>query len=448
MVLLVLFVAEANAEAIEAPARNLILISIDTLRADRLGLYGYERPTSPNIDAFAAQGVAFDHTTAPAPWTLPSHASLLTGLYPSHHGAASLGHSIARDVPRLATLVKGHGFQTIAIVTSNQLTKFGLEVGFQEMEYLPESASRREPFGVVDRAIHWLEKRRDVSMRFFAFLHLYDVHSDYVALPEFVDRFAEPYDGPVDGSTRQLVQQRMGKFDIDEAGARHMSNLYDASIRQVDTQVGKLIEYLKSSSLDRNTVVALTSDHGEEFLEHGGVLHGATHFEEVVHVPLIMAGRGIPTGVRIKTPVSLIDVVPTALACLGLPIPAGLDGSELRGLWKEPDRVSDRVIFMEADHSPLSARTPGSRRAARQGRFKLHYDIFRQSAQLYDVEHDPGERRDVMEQYPEVAERMLVRLRDFLEGEQAVTPGRALDLEERQLLESLGYIEEEEPARP
>jgi len=436
-----ILIAACNAP--ERP-RNLLLISVDTLRADRLGCYGYERPTSPAIDRLAAGGALFEDASATSPWTKPSHASLLTGLYPTRNGALTMQSLIHDDVVHLASHLGDHGFRTGAVVNAQWLTMHGLERGFTDFESVDVVQGRREGSPVTEEAIRWL-RGLDRSDPFFAFVHYMDVHSDYASLPLYEEAFVEPYSGVVDGSTAQLYDIADGLVTLDAEDARHLENLYDAGIRQVDEQLSRLFAYLDEEGLLEHTLVVLTSDHGEEFFEHGSVLHGKTQYQEVVRVPLLFSGPGVARGARIATPVSLIDVMPTCLELLGRPAPAGLDGVPLRSTWGESASDLDaRLLYLEADVTyppPGPGPVPiGSKRAARDGRYKLTYDLASRDTRLFDLLEDPGETRDVKLEHAGIAARLLKNLLRHLDASNPDPEVVPLSEEELEALRSLGYV--------
>jgi len=414
--------AALGAEGSPAKPRNLIIVSIDTLRADRLGCYGNDRPTSPAIDRIAGEGVVFDDASAPSPWTKPSHASLLTGLYPSRNGAVAMDSDMREDVVHLASHLAGRGFQTLAVVNSMLLNQHGLERGFQQLKYVPFVQGNRKSSPVTAPAIEMLRKR-DRSKPLFALVHYMDVHSDYLSLPKYEKMFVRPYEGFADGTTQQLYRFAAGQFDLEKKDAAHLLDLYDAGVRQVDDELARLFGFLEDDGLLDDTLLVVLSDHGEEFLEHGSVLHGHTQFQEVVRVPLIFRGPGVPAGKRVKAAVSLIDVMPTALAHLGVPVPGDLDGVSLRGLWGESStEPADRLLYFEADvvfPPPEPGLVPvGPYRAVRDGRFKLHLDIDTENVGLFDLSEDPGETVNVIAKHSETAKRLWIELKRFLgEGE-------------------------------
>ena len=410
--------AALGADGSSARPRNLIIVSIDTLRADRLGCYGNDRPTSPAIDRIAGEGVVFDDASAPSPWTKPSHASLLTGLYPSRNGAVAMDSEMREDVVHLASHLAGRGFQTFAVVNSMMLNQRGLERGFQQLKYVPYIQGDRKSSPVTAPAIEML-RGRDRSKPLFALVHYMDVHSDYLSLPKYEAMFVRPYEGYADGTTQQLYRFAAGRFDLDKKDAAHLLDLYDAGIRQVDDQLARLFGFLREDGLLDDSLLVVLSDHGEEFLEHGSVLHGHTQFQEIVRVPLVFRGPGVPAGKRVEVPVSLIDVMPTSLALLGVPAPDDLDGVSLRGLWRQPlTGLQARLLYFEAD-VVFPPRKPGLApvgpyRAVRDGRFKLHLDIDTGNVGLFDLSEDPGETVNVMARHPDEGKRLWIELKRFL----------------------------------
>jgi arylsulfatase A-like enzyme len=420
--------------ATERP-RSVILISIDTLRADHLGCYGHPLPTSPNLDAFADQGTLFDDAFAPSPWTLPSHVSLLTGLYPTRHGVRTTDRRLADAIPSLATLLAQQGFETGAIVNAVIMRRqFGLAQGFATYEMVPSDQSRAGAASrVTDAALRWLGDRR--GRRVFLFLHYYDVHSDYRSLTRYVRMFA-PGPSRFDGSTTQLADVRGGRLPIDEEGAAHLARLYDAGIRQLDQELGRLLTRLRETGWLDDSAVVVTSDHGEEFLDHGSVLHGHTHYQELLRIPLILRGPTIPAGVRVRTPVSLVDVVPTLLALLGVAPHPGLDGIDLQALWKAPGGPpSARWLF--AAGGP--GRTGDTIRSVRDGRHKLVLYKLSGRRELYDLVADPRERENLVGMRPEVESRLWQELSRVVRSEGEAPDASAIPGEVRQRLEQLGY---------
>ncbi|MGH0028800.1 MAG: sulfatase [Myxococcota bacterium] len=451
--------------------RVVILVSIDTLRADHLGAYGYDRPTSPVIDALAREGAVFEDANSTAPWTVPAHASILTGLYPRRHGANRSDRMLIKGIPTLATRLSRVGFTTAAAVNTFRLGRaYGLETGFEHYLYVPEATERVGPSTwVTDQAIDWLKRFREE--RLFLFVHYFDVHTDYASKPEFERQFVSDYDGVVDGTGVQVARFQQDKeladacrtdpdlvscveldpdkrklppIELDDRDRQHLTDLYDANLRQMDQELDRLLSFARQEGILDEALLILTSDHGEEFLEHGGLGHSRTQYQEMLWVPLILRGPGIPPGTRIETPVSLVDVVPTVLSALGMKVPESTDGMDLAPLWQADvdegamEAFEDRILFAEAN---LTVTAFDHLFVARQGRYKLLYDRQTKETWLYDLESDPGELRDIAAEQPEIAAtlRKAVLRRspgDFGEGEK-------VDLSETQKtrLRALGYLE-------
>jgi arylsulfatase A-like enzyme len=419
-----------------APSVNVVLISVDTLRADHLGCYGYDRPTSPTLDQLASEGVLFEDCTAPTSWTLPSHVSMLTGLYPSRHGVNDFDRAI--DVPTLAEMLRARGYSTAAVVNSLWLNqKYGFHHGFDRYLFIQPVADREMPTAVRSEAERFLKQIGDRP--FFMFLHFYDVHSDYCSLPNYEKQFVDDYSGPADGTTKQLIDASQGLVKFDERDAQHLMNLYDAGIRQFDDDLRAFVAILRDRGLLEETIFVLTADHGEEFLEHGGVLHGNTHFEEVLRIPLLLRGPGLPAGLRIAEPVSLVDVMPTLLAMLGVGTSEQLDGIDLSPTFRGSGAaLPQRFIFAEAN---LDADNSNTRWAVRQRRFKLHFDTTSGQTRLFDLLEDPGETADVSAAEPEMRTMLMERLAEFRKPPSAGGRRSPLTDAEIEKLKSLGYLD-------
>ena len=422
----VLWLAAGPSFAERDAPRHFVLISIDTLRADHVGAYGHDRPTTPAIDALAATGVRFETALAPSPWTKPSHASMFTGRYPSRHGATTMDAAIAEQVPTLAERLRAAGFRTSARVNATWLTSDGLERGFDDFGATPYIQGRADGSRMGDTALAWIEKT-DFSRRQFLFLHWMDVHSDYVARRPYRDRFLRPAPGTdrskgalANGTTRQLYEHLRGERTLRDADARRLSDLYDAGLRQVDDEIGRVVAALASRGRLDDTLIVLTSDHGEEFLEHGGVLHGYTQFDEVLHVPLIWRTPGVDARV-VTAPVSLVDLAPTAYALLGVDPPAGMDGENLVPGWERPVAAdAERLLFAEADtvfppRKPGEA-TTGPWRALVSGSFKLYVHARSGRFRLFDRKKDPAERIDAARREPATTKKLVQAPACFLEA--------------------------------
>jgi arylsulfatase A-like enzyme len=440
--------ADGGVGSLPGPAKNLILISLDTVRPDHLGAYGYEKPTSPGFDTLAESGTLFRDAVAVSPWTLPSNATLLTGVYPLHHRARGFRTRISGLLPTLPEVFGRAGFRTAAIVSSALIDRSsGLDRGFDQFGYVSEwgrgsggGKTPRDPGALVtEEAIRWLS--RNGGAHSFLFLHYYDAHTDYSPGPVHTAAFTTPYVGDIDGSTEQLTAVLRGERRLTRADLTRLVELYDGSIRRLDDEIRKLLDFLEAEGLLETTAILVTSDHGEEFMEHGGVLHARTYFREVIGIPFVLTGPGVPRGLRLDEPVSQIDIAPTLLALAGIPIPGSMQGIDLRRYWgANPSKAVNRSLFAEADHSN---RFPDQFRMLRKDRYKLIWDRASGATQLYDRTADPRERHDVSRDHPALLEELLSEIRAFDApmASDVSLPPPSLSPDERKSLRRLGYIE-------
>jgi arylsulfatase A-like enzyme len=449
--------AAACAREPSGPPRNLILISLDTLRPDHLSCYGHARETSPAIDALAARGVRFADASSSAPWTLPAHTTMFTGLYPSHHGVKDYSHRLPAESVTLAEILAARGFQTWAVINTWNIAdpRFEIFQGFapEHLRYVKEAVPGASGGQVilntgaeVEKTARELLLQRDPARPFFLFAHFYDAHTDFTPDPEYRERFVSSYPGKLDGSTGQLMAIRAQGLRLGESDLRFLRELYEAEIRQLDDVLARFFEFLEEQDLDEDTLIVLTSDHGEEFQEHGGLLHGRTQYEELLRVPLILAGPGIPRGRVVEEPVGLIDLLPTILARFDFAPAAGLVGIDLAPAWSGGS-LPQRVLFGEADHNNVVDGKPviDIKRMARLGSEKLHLDRLDGKVQLYDLSADPREQRDLSATSPERVELLRAALARFQGG--AATgeaSGAELSKENLELLRKLGYAGEED----
>jgi choline-sulfatase len=323
-----------------ATGPNVLLVSIDSLRADRTSLGGNPRETTPTLDRLAAAGVAFLEAYSPTSWTLPAHATLLTGLRQAHHGVVTPSDRLGAGSDGLATIFQGHGYETVGVYSGPFLhPTFGFGRGFDRYESCEPDDDRDPTDPAAWEASHTAETgrcvvrvvsrwaRRRSARPFFAFLHLFDVHYDYVPPGRFPLLFDRGYTGPLDGTD---IMGAGFPLDASARDVQHLLALYDAEIRWTDSVLARLLTVLRRRGLLRDTLVVVTADHGDEFLEHGGKGHQHSLYTELVHVPLVFwAPDRLPAGRRVEAPVSLADVAPTVLAIAGLERPEPADGFDL-----------------------------------------------------------------------------------------------------------------------
>jgi arylsulfatase A-like enzyme len=419
-----------------ANATGVILVSIDTLRPDHLGCYGYAPPTSPHVDAVCREAVVFDQALSHAPSTLLSHASLFTSRIPQHHGASHVRRlAIRADAPTLAEMYRRAGWRTAGFYGGAQLAaEFGFDRGFEVY------AVRDVPFtALVPEALSWLAGLRG-DEPFFLFLHTFQVHHPYEPAAASLRRFEPRYSGqlPPTIGVDLLAAANEGRLELDDADSRHIVAAYDAEIREMDAGVGTLLAALRRSGLLRRSLLVLTSDHGEEFGEHGFMgWHSHTLFQELLRVPLILRlpGEG-GAALRVADRVQLLDVAPTLLAASGVAGP-DLEGVSLLPLLSSPggvEEVSLRRRLAGRPHIALAETTQVRVDGILLGRWKLIDN------RLFDLRDDPAERIDLS-----VAARpRAAHLRALLAVAHgaASTPGApvSLDGETETALRALGYL--------
>jgi arylsulfatase A-like enzyme len=362
---------------------NVVLISFDTLRADHVGAYGYDRPTTPNIDALAADGVLFSSAISQSAWTRPAHASMLTGLYPSEHGVIAMSRALALDgeFRTLPSLLAERGYATAAFTGGgNMSSHFGFSAGFD----VYESPGRRfqDSLGRVEE---WLARVGEEP--FFLLIHGYDSHRPYKSAAIDRQALGIAASPPAVGLSRACREGR-GPGDL----AAYVDE-YDAAIHHGDRAVGRLIDLFRRTGRLDNTVILLTSDHGEEFLEHGGCFHVRSLYREVVHVPLIVVAPGLAPRVVPEPVPASVAITPTVLELVGV-VSARRKGPSL-----VPYLRGRRVPRFEYVVSETAIRQPGGRvghvRALSGARDKLIYWAAANRYEYFDLVADPLETRPI-----------------------------------------------------
>jgi arylsulfatase A-like enzyme len=412
-------------------ARGILLVSIDTVRRDHVGAYGYARPTTPRFDALAREGVLAEDAVSTSSWTLPAHLSMLTGVDPGRHGGVDMRHGFNRGAPTVPALLHGAGFATRAVTSHLYVSGvYGVDDGFDHLDFRQD----RKATEVADHGLALLDRLGDRP--FFLFLHLYDPHWHYDP-PDWARRvFETSYSGPLTGLWQDF--SRRDRATVTDADLAHLLALYDGEIRYADTEVGRVLDHLAVRGMDRSTMVLITSDHGEEFLDHGSWEHQKTLYEEVVRVPLAVRAPGLAPR-REKAQASLLDVAPTVLSFAGLPVPASMGG---RSLLAGP---GDRDAYGETDHTVDGTRKLFLRGGA--GRWKAIFSLSADGGETraeewYDLASDPAERRSVVPA-PAVADpirrRALERWRADRGGGSAARPV-CLTPEQQERLRALGYV--------
>jgi arylsulfatase A-like enzyme/Flp pilus assembly protein TadD len=397
-------------------APHVLLITIDTCRADRIGCYDAQADWTPVLDRLAGRGVTFTDATAPVPLTLPSHASILTGLYPDRHGVRDNGAArLPDDAETLAEILRSAGWNTAGFLAAVPLERrYGTAQGFD----LYDDAFVQDPVAgdllnrlytdqrpadvVVDAALPWIRGAATGPDPFFAWIHFFDPHS--------------PQQPP------------------SHIAARVRSSPYDGEVAFVDEQIGRLLDGL--GDVVERCVVLVTADHGESLGEHDESSHGFFVYDASMRVPWIMAGPDLPSGRRVDDPVSLVQIMPTLLDLLGLPIPDDLDGTSTLPLLAG-ERADPTPIYAESLFPRLNFGWSGSR-SWRRGSWKY---IEAPRPELYDLAQDPGETRNLMSERAEVAGELHRELRKFLaRGGELGAVSLEVDEQTRLQLDALGYV--------
>ena len=395
-------------------APNVLLISIDTLRADHLGCYGYEKPTSPALDAFAGTAVVFEEAHSSASWTLPSLASVLTSEYSSTHGCWNFGSTLDESFRTLPEVLVTAGYDTACVASHVFVTtRHGLQQGivhtddsYAYPEVEPDKAVTSQV--ISDKGIRFLDQKAASPSRqpWFLWLHYFDPHEDYMLH---------------EGITAQFVQPGQPAAQVD---------LYDGEIRYTDLHFGRVLEALQGKGFAENTIVVVVSDHGEEFMDHGGLRHGHTLYRELVRVPLLIRAPGIAPR-RVRELVRTVDLLPTVLDFVGLRAPPGIAGRSLASRMRgEPEEVLPAL-------AEIALSEPLTMDSVITGHAKLVHHAAGDTLELYDLGKDPLERQDVHSERPDETDRLSSLLAELktratergrLGPELVFTPGQADDL--------------------
>ncbi len=429
MIIIILTGTGCNPAGSEKP--DIFLIIIDTLRADHLGCYGYDRNTTPVLDSLAESGTLFSRCQAQAPWTLPAHASIWTGLSVASHMAGirdMITYGLSSDFDNIATILKSEGYITLGFVNVVLLNNsFGFANGFDHYSWVAHGHGRAAE--TVDEVLEWFMANRGNPDPKLVVIHLFDVHAPYDPPPPFDKRYSlEGTGGITDWEVSDDTEL------LNPEAREHLINMYDGEIAWVDSQLGRLFGQLRELDIAENALIIVTSDHGEEFLDHGLWGHAHSLYQELLHVPLIISGPGIPSGVTDPAPAAQYDILPTISAYAGVSVSDQVEGIDLFS----PSQES-RII-------PSSGAIPGHCCTESCENFesicsvlnqyrKGIYNFHNGDEQMFDLSLDPGEH------HPQPLDSVLL---ESLEYYRATPPleippvvrGRGID----DTLEDLGYI--------
>jgi arylsulfatase A-like enzyme len=392
----------------EESHRNVLLIGIDTLRADAISPLGGRPEITPNIQSFSEGGTVFTKVHSQAPWTLPSFASLVTGVMPSKAIASNMGNSIPENLTTIGELALREGLATCTVCSSPWLGNqgSGFQQGTENFIYLKVQTAQVQ----IEAAMKFIDRSQQLGRDWFCFVHLMDPHTSYTPPEQLVDQFCDSdysgeYQYSYPGSKWENEDIRPSQEEIE-----HERCLYDCEVANVDSAMRDLFDFLDEKGLTEDTLIIFCSDHGEEFNEHGGFEHGNTQYDEQIHVPLIVKGPGFPAGKRIDDCVANLDIMPTILRYLGVAQPESAGGVPLQDTLSGQSN-NNRVIFGEEalDKSGLvySLIWP----------YKCILDYKTEESQLFDLANDPGETMDLGNEHPEEKAALLAALQMMIRPE-------------------------------
>ncbi len=447
----------AAAAKVEAPATpNVVIITIDTLRADHLTVYGYEPDTSPKIRKLAKSGVVYENAFAAHTNTAPSHATMLTGAFPGTHGIRQNGMKLLPNIPTLAEILGERGYQTGAFVSGWTLTPHtGLDRGFDVYD-AQFSRSRRPGLDSWQLAGRWLKKAAKSDKPFFLFFHMFEPHFGYEPPDEYALRFLpnqKTLTVPLDPHLPGLKKKSLTPQAILEHTAR-----YDGEIALADEIVGKIVRALEKLEKLEDTLIIVTADHGETLFERAWVAdHGGRVYDEQIHVPLVIRfPHSELKRKRVSAQVHHVDIVPTVLDVVGAEVPRALPGRSLHAVARSGKQRGDRTRAVFSHGRPEPARVPeitahlvktGILTTVRLPPFKLiEYPLAEGGyfQQLFNIETDPGETRNVASEHPDQVATLRAQLDAFrgatgTADTQAAPPQLTPEVHEQ--LKSLGYVQ-------
>jgi arylsulfatase A-like enzyme len=448
LTVLVLLVGGCTVENGNSERPNILLITLDTARADHLSAYGYQYDTTPFLRELAARGAYFKRVYAAAPATAPSHATLFTSQSPLTHRVVKNAVTLAEDSDTLAELLVANGYQTAAIVSSFVLNaKFGLAQGFQHYDDELDGTNAsihwhkwegqevvggfdRNATEATDKAVAWLEHARDPKQPFLLFVHYFDPHDPYLPPPKYRGRFSNS--------------------EITQPYVRQQVDYYDGEIAYTDDQLRRLLDTIDRLKLDDDTIVIVTGDHGEGIWQRGYQYHGAHIYEEAVRVPLIVHWPGrVMAGSAFEKPVTLADVTPTIFELIGLDSTGrNFQGRSLaQALRSGQPLTEDQPAFIYRvpydPHHEFGVWVDGEKHGVRYQRWKYLVSDTEGTTELYDLFVDPGETRNLVAKRPEWAKElgaMLTNWRETVSQPDSLTIMSPLSTTDLQKLKSLGYV--------
>lgn len=443
---------------------NVIIVLLDSLRADHLQPYGAKSVLTPRLEQLGRQGVTFLSARSTSSWTRPAVAALLTSQRSINHGIVSLASGLPLHLPYLPAILRKQGYETILIANTAQVSShFGFNRGFTRVfdhfEHDDASGPRRYHDPVANADDVWKKYIAPAAERagdkpFFVYLHERDPHAPYGPPPPYDGMYAQDYEGEVKSDLFSIARLRFTPDSASPGVVAKLNGLYSGEVSYMDRYVGALLDHLKQDSLNRKTLVVFTSDHGEEFWDHGSVGHGHTVYEELLQVPLMMRLPGVlPADLATRVPMDLADVTPSILDLLGIDTPDTAEGSSIIPyLFSDAAGIAtQRQHFSAAQaNAPKGTSTPRATAVTYRNwkLIRIPPGSEREKMSLYDLALDPAEMNDIADAHPIVVatldqmRRWMRRKHDakLTRGEEAVDT-EFLDDEVEQNLRALGYID-------
>jgi arylsulfatase A-like enzyme len=420
---------------------NVLLLTVDTLRADHLGAYGYPRPTSPSLDRLARRGLLFRRAETPQSATWPALTSLHTSLYPSAHGVVWNGHDMPAAAVTLAGLLHSRHYSTSAFLSNMKRAR---HPGFARVSGARGGTQAADDLDATEAAIDQLRLEKDRP--FFLWLHLIGPHAGYAPPPPWDTAFTAPGASAVRGDLDELVRIRQAGRSLTERDVAHVVGLYDGEVGRVDELLGQVLDALHDLDLQESTLVVFSADHGEDLYEHNQYFfHSPSMYRSSLEVPLIMALPGVlPEGGETDQPASLVDLAPTILSLVGLPAPSSFQGRDLVPGGTLPPAADARPLFSETNGRIYGVRADG-------WRFVFNPEDYTPGApggaypiervELYDLAEDPREQRNVAADHPDRVEALTAEIAAWRERDlHAEVPSQEIDPETLEELRALGYV--------
>jgi arylsulfatase A-like enzyme len=431
ILLAILLVVSAGCAPSRSDKPDIFLIIIDTLRADHLGCYGYDRNTSPVLDSLAAAGTVFTRYQALAPWTLPACASIWTGLSVRSHMAGMrdlVSYGLNPELDNIATILKSRGYVALGFVNTVLL---GRNVGFANGfdHYSCPISGHGRAGETVDEVIQWFHDNRGNPNPKLTVIHLFDVHAPYDPPAGFDMRFSPEGSRGVTEWQTDSLNNLLNPDDLD-----HLIDMYDGEIAWVDSQLGRLFAELRRTGIADNAVIIVTADHGEEFFDHGSWSHSHTLYQELLHVPLIVSGPGVPAGIEDSVPCGQFDILPVIAGFAGAAVPERVEGVDLfSGPPAQRIIPSSGVLRGHFQTGPNDLYE--STCSVLYWPFKAIVNFKTMEEALYDLSSDPGESAPM-----EMDSVLMRELEYYWSTPPMVIPPRVSDAVVDDNLQGLGYI--------